>query len=428
MIGAIIGDIVGSRFEHHNSKTKDFNLFSPECRYTDDSVMSLAICEALLACKGNYANLSEQAVRSMQQIGSAHPHRGYGGRFRKWLASEDPRPYYSFGNGAGMRVSGCAYAGNSLDEVKELSRKVTVVTHDHPEGIKGAEAIAVAVYLARTGKTKDEIRGYINEHYYPMGFTLDSIRAWYHFDVTSQGSVPHALEAFFESVSYEDAIRNAISLGGDSDTIAAMTGSIAEAYWGVPDAIREQALPFLDDQLRSILERFEAIWPGRRSLALTNKRSPTTTEIELKSDEKMPGNEDGSPKAVPISEEDFLRKIAKMYSEHVYEDIDCYLERDFHCGSFWEFDELTSAEAYVSYIRRRVAAFGRANVDIRTTIMYLNAPGGMFDEPPGKPFLVIERIRNPDKLCLFVKRSENGLIARMDMMPCSFYDLVPEPI
>jgi len=266
MIGAIIGDIAGSPHATLRSiKTKNFELFAPECRYTDDSVMSLAICEALMSCQGDYTNLGEHAVRCMQAIGLAHPFRGYGGKFRYWIISKNPQPYFSYGNGAGMRVSGCAYAGDTLAEVKELSHKVTAVTHNHPEGLKGAEAVAVAVYLARTGSSQSEIREHINEHYYPLDFTLDSIRAEYFFDSSCQGSVPQAIESFLESTSYEDAIRNAISLGGDSDTIAAMAGSIAEAYWGVPDALQEQALPFLDDQLRSILERFEVIWPGRRA-------------------------------------------------------------------------------------------------------------------------------------------------------------------
>ena len=265
MIGAIIGDIAGSVWEFHPSKTKDFEFFDRNSQYTDDTVMSLAICEALMACRGDWTNLGEQAVRSMQRLGRSHPFRGYGGRFEAWLTSGDPRPYYSFGNGSAMRVSGCAYAAASLDEVKELSRKVTEVTHNHPEGLKGAEAVAVAVYMARTGSTQKQIRACMNKHYYPLDFTLDSIRGSYRFDVTCQGSVPQALEAFLESTSFEDAVRNSISLGGDSDTIAAMAGSIAEAYWGVPKQLRLQAESCLDSELHSILERFESIWPGRNA-------------------------------------------------------------------------------------------------------------------------------------------------------------------
>ena len=260
MIGAIVGDIAGSRFEWNNIKTKEFELLTSKCFFTDDTVMSLAICDALMRCGGDYTNLAKQAVYSMQAIGRDYPNCGYGGRFQGWLFTSDPKPYHSWGNGSAMRVSGCGYAANSLAQAIELSRLVTEVTHDHPEGIKGAEATAAAVYLARTGKNLLEIRDYINEHYYPMDFTLDSIRDEYSFDVSCQGSVPQALEAFFESESFEDAIRNAISIGGDSDTIAAITGGIAEAYYGAPAGIRKHALTFLDERLLKILMEFENRW------------------------------------------------------------------------------------------------------------------------------------------------------------------------
>lgn len=263
MIGAIIGDIAGSRFEWNNIKTKEFELLTSKCFFTDDTVMSLAICDALMRCGGDYTNLAKQAVYSMQTIGRDYPNCGYGGRFQRWIFTSDPKPYHSWGNGSAMRVSGCGYAANSLEQAIELSRLVTEVTHDHPKGIKGAEATVAAVYLARTGKNLLEIRDYINEHYYPMNFTLDSIRDEYSFDVSCQGSVPQALEAFFESESFEDAIRNAISIGGDSDTIAAITGGIAEAYYGVPAGIRKHALTFLDERLLKILMEFENRWPPK---------------------------------------------------------------------------------------------------------------------------------------------------------------------
>lgn len=263
MIGAIIGDIAGSRFEWHNIKTKDFELLMRDCHFTDDTVMSLAVCEALMSCKSNHSDLSEQAIVCMQEIGNNYPHAGYGGSFRRWLSAKNPQPYNSWGNGSAMRVSGCGYAAESIEEAIQFSRMVTEVTHNHPEGIKGAEATAVAVYLARTGKNILEIRDYINQHYYPINFTLDSIRDDYTFDVSCQGSVPQALEAFFESRSFEDAIRNAISIGGDSDTIAAITGSIAEAYYGVPTSIRKHALTFLDERLLNILVEFENLYPAK---------------------------------------------------------------------------------------------------------------------------------------------------------------------
>ncbi len=263
MIGAIIGDIAGSRFEWHNIKTKEFEFLMRDCSFTDDTVMSLAVCEALMSCKSNHSDLSQQAVRCMQDIGNDYPHAGYGGSFRRWLTARNPQPYNSWGNGSAMRVSGCGYAANSIEEAIEFSRMVTEVTHNHPEGIKGAEATAVAVFLARSGKNILEIRDYINKHYYPINFTLDSIRDEYSFDVSCQGSVPQALEAFFESTDFEDAIRNAISIGGDSDTIAAITGAVAEAYYGVPTSIRKHALTFLDERLLNILVEFENIYPAK---------------------------------------------------------------------------------------------------------------------------------------------------------------------
>ena len=263
MIGAIIGDIAGSRFEWHNIKTKEFKLLMRDCHFTDDTVMSLAVCEALMSCKSNHSDLSEQAITCMQEIGNKYPHAGYGESFYHWLHEKSPKPYNSWGNGSAMRVSGCGYAAKSLEEVIQFSRMVTEVTHNHPEGIKGAEATAVAVYLARTGKNILEIRDYINKYYYPINFTLDSIRNEYKFDVSCQGSVPQALEAFFESHNFEDAIRNAISIGGDSDTIAAITGAVAEAYYGVPTSIRKHALTFLDERLLNILVEFENLYPSK---------------------------------------------------------------------------------------------------------------------------------------------------------------------
>lgn len=258
MLGAIIGDIVGSRFEWHNIKSKDFPLFVPKCRPTDDSIMTLAIAQAILSCGGDRTALAEKSVASMQELGRRYPYAGYGRWFLQWLLAQDPKPYGSYGNGAAMRVSPCAYAADTLDEAKALSKAVTAVTHDHPEGIKGAEAVVAAVFLALHGSSIAEIRQHISENYYPMNFTLDEIRSTYCFDVTCQGSVPQAITAFLESISFEDAIRNAISIGGDSDTIAAITGGIAEAYYGIPETLQKQVLPYLDQTQQDILNRFEA--------------------------------------------------------------------------------------------------------------------------------------------------------------------------
>ena len=257
MLGAIIGDIIGSRFEWSNIRSKQFRLFDRKCRPTDDSIMTLAVAKGLLESTG-LEDLSDSVIDNMHYMGQKYPRAGYGGRFHNWIVIESREPYNSWGNGAGMRVSPCAWAARSLEEAVELSDIVTAVTHNHPEGIKGARAITAAVFLARTGMNKEEIRDHIETNYYTLDFTLDQIRPKYDFDVSCQGSVPQAIEAFLESESYEDAVRGAISIGGDSDTIADMTGAIAQAYWGIPDEIRAEGLSFLDDDQIQVLNDFEA--------------------------------------------------------------------------------------------------------------------------------------------------------------------------
>jgi hypothetical protein len=260
MLGAIIGDIVGSRFEWNNNRNKYFEFFTQECFPTDDSIMSLAIAHAIIISNKDYSKLSKNVVESMQEIGRNYPDCGYGMSFINWIFSENPKPYNSYGNGAAMRVSAVGFVANSLDEVKKLSKLVTEVSHNHPEGIKGAEVTAVCIYLARNGKSISEIMDYIDKNYYPMNFTLDEIRDTYKFNETCQETVPQALRAFFESTGFEDAIRNAISIGGDSDTLAAICGGIAEAYYGIPKEIRKQALTFLDERLLNLLIEFENVY------------------------------------------------------------------------------------------------------------------------------------------------------------------------
>lgn len=257
MIGAIIGDIAGSRFEWNNHRSRDFEFFHPDCRCTDDSIMSIAVAKALTESDAEFTDLKEQAVRWMREVGRRYPDGWYSRRFKAWLLSEDPQPYGANTNGSAMRVSACAYAARSLEEARRLSRAVTEITHSHDEGIKGAEAVTVAVYMARTGSTREEIRAEMERSYYKLDFTLDGIRDSYAFDYTCEGSVPQALEAFFESTGLEDAIRGAISIGGDSDTIAAIAGAIAGAYYGVPDELRQQTLALMDDGMKEILAAFE---------------------------------------------------------------------------------------------------------------------------------------------------------------------------
>ena len=257
MLGAIIGDTVGSRFEWHNHRSKDFDFLTYKCEPTDDSIMTLAIAKAILKSEGDANKLSDLAVRYMQQLGRLYPDAGYGGAFQKWIRSNNPKPYNSFGNGAAMRVSPAGFAARSMNEAKAMSKAVTKVTHNHPEGLKGAEATTVAIFMALHGKSMLEIRDYIDKNYYPMNFTLDGIRDSYQFNETCQDTVPQAMMAFFESTGFEDAIRNAISIGGDSDTLAAITGGIAEAYYGIPSEIRKHELTFLDERLLTILVEFE---------------------------------------------------------------------------------------------------------------------------------------------------------------------------
>ena len=259
MIGAIIGDIVGSRFEFddNNIKTKEFEFFHEDCEWTDDSLMTVAVAAALMKWRDVGGDLRQIATKAMRDFAQAILCGGYGGRFVDWLFGDDPQPYNSWGNGSAMRVSACGWIGNSLDEVKSLSLQVTDITHNHPEGIKGAEATAVSIWLARQGWKIPEIRAHVVENYYLMGFTLDEIRPTYHMDESCQESVPQALEAFFESISFEDAIRNAVSIGGDSDTIAAIAGSVAEAYWGVPKELAAKAESYLEPEMVEVLKKFQ---------------------------------------------------------------------------------------------------------------------------------------------------------------------------
>jgi len=326
MLGAIIGDIAGSRFEWKNIKSKDFDLLTHRCHVTDDSIMSLAVAKALVVCRDDYTDLDKLAIKYMQEIGRPYPNCGYGGHFYKWIFSDNPKPYNSWGNGSAMRVSACGFAGKSLQEVIKLSRIVTEVSHNHPEGIKGAEATAVAIYLARTGSSIIEIRDYIDKHYYHMNFTLDSIRDTYHFDVSCQGSVPQAIMAFLESNSFEDAIRNAISIGGDSDTIAAICGGIAEAYYGIPANIRKHALTFLDQRLLDVLNEFESLF-GITTEKLIN--SDISRQITFSPDpiEGTVSREEAIARAVDVADAaehsidivDAETTASQLYS-HLYED------------------------------------------------------------------------------------------------------------
>lgn len=254
MIGAIIGDIVGSRFEFNNHRSKDFKLFTNDCFVTDDTLMTIAVARGLINFKDNYNNVSESTIkdnviRYMLEIGRKYPGCGYGARFYNWIYY-NAKPYNSYGNGSAMRVSACGWIGKTLEDTKYLAKLTAEVSHNHPEGIKGAQVTASCIYLARNRYTKKDIKAFVSD-YYNMDFTLDKIRSTYRFNETCQKTVPQAIEAFLESDSFEDAIRNAISIGGDSDTLAAITGSIAEAYYGVPYNIKQKAESYMDNTLKT---------------------------------------------------------------------------------------------------------------------------------------------------------------------------------
>lgn len=265
MYGAIIGDIVGSVYEFSNIKTKDFPLFAASCDYTDDTVMTIAVAKAILRSQderlqkrqNNGPALEVFMTEELQRFGRKYPHPmgAYGYGFHKWLQSDAPKPYNSYGNGAAMRVSACGLIAVTIEEAIKTARISAKVTHNHPEGMKGAEAVAAAIFFAKTGKQKEEIRRYIGEHSYEESMTLDMIRPDYQFDSICQGTVPQAMTAFFESTSFEDAIRNAISIGGDSDTLAAITGSIAWTYYRFQSGNNAWIDGGLDENMRKMKDR-----------------------------------------------------------------------------------------------------------------------------------------------------------------------------
>lgn len=280
MLGAIVGDIVGSVYEWHNIKTKEFPLFRDDCFFTDDTVMTCAVAEAVMN-----GGTKDDFIDAMKKYGRMYPNADYGGHFGAWLLSDDRKPYNSFGNGAAMRISPCAWVMNCdfcartglwPTQGRAMAKLSAEVTHNHPEGVKGAMATADAIFMCRFyfgGYCKDystpidddpdeckrRIKSHIERTYgYDLSSkTLDEIRPAYSFNETCQETVPQAILAFLESTDFEDAIRNAISLGGDSDTLAAITGSIAEAAYGIPDSIKEKAYSYLDEPLRDVLRRWK---------------------------------------------------------------------------------------------------------------------------------------------------------------------------
>ena len=258
MYGAVLGDIIGSRFEFdRGGKTKDFKLFTAEDGFTDDSVMTVAVAEALLNAGKNAdeKTVKDNLIKSMQHWGRKYPNAGYGARFIWWVFADEPKPYDSFGNGSAMRVSAAGWLYNSLEKTREAARWSAEVSHNHPEGIKGAECTAAIMYLSRTGTDKKEIREYvIKEFGYDLSESMEELRARHEHNESCQDSLPKALTSFFEGESYEDTVRNAVSLGGDTDTLAAIAGAMAEAYYGIPEDIIKEGRKYLPEEMIKILE------------------------------------------------------------------------------------------------------------------------------------------------------------------------------
>lgn len=254
MLGALVGDIIGSMYEFHNTKSMNFDLFTEWTKFTDDSVMTLAVAKWLIEDAEHSTN---HLIRCMQELGRRYPRAGYGGNFDWWLRQENPQPYNSWGNGAGMRVSPVGLYAKTLDEALELAEITASVSHNHPEGVKGAQAIATSVFLCKEGRSKQKIKEYVEQTFgYNLHRTIAEIRPHYYFDVSCQGSVPEAIIAFLDGNSFEEVIRLAISIGGDSDTIGAMAGAIAACRYPIPEEITERCNNLLTDDLREIKDRF----------------------------------------------------------------------------------------------------------------------------------------------------------------------------
>ena len=273
MLGAILGDIIGMPFEFNPHKSTEFELITPRCTFTDDTVMTCAVAEALMKVfktrwpevitQEDEENFKLEVINYMQSLGNLYPDAGYGLRFYNWLNQSQPKPYNSLGNGSAMRVAPVAWAFDDLEQVERFAELSAVVTHNNPEGIRGAKAVAAAIFLARKGKTQDEIKDYISDnYYYNLTRKIENIRWDYKFNETCPGSVPEAIIAYLEAKDFESAVRNAVSLGGDADTQADIAGAIAEGSFGIPDEIISACLSKLDDNLRNILRKWRNFMRG----------------------------------------------------------------------------------------------------------------------------------------------------------------------
>ena len=261
MYGAILGDIIGSRFEFdRGGKTKDFELFTFQNKWTDDTVMTIAVGEALMKAGENAsaAEIEHACIHSMQKWGRRYPFAGYGGMFIQWLNEKDPKPYGSYGNGSAMRVSAAGWLYDSLDRTRESARATAAVSHNHAEGIKGAECTAAVIYLARTGLSKQQIEEYVKREFeYDVSLTLEEMRQRHCHVETCQDSLPKALRSFYDGISFEDTVRNAVSLGGDADTIGAIAGAMAEAYFDISEELKTECRKRIRKDMQEVLEHFD---------------------------------------------------------------------------------------------------------------------------------------------------------------------------
>ena len=261
MLGAILGDMIGAPYEFDRSpKVKELPLFSRGTQFTDDSVMTTAVTDALININdgADDKEIKRALVDSMQKWGHRYPNAGYGCMFYEWLRTRNPKPYGSFGNGSAMRVSAAGWLYDTLEETRRIARLTAEVTHNHPEGVKGAEAIASAIFMARMGRSKDEIKAFIvREFGYDLTRTCDEIRPGYHHIETCQQTVPEALTAFFEGEDFEDVVRTAVSLGGDCDTLTCIACSVAEAFYGIPEFMKEECLKRLPEDMIGVIESFD---------------------------------------------------------------------------------------------------------------------------------------------------------------------------
>ena len=401
MYGAILGDIVGSVYEWHNIKTKDFPFLRDGCHFTDDSVMTIAVAEALLDSMGKgEAEHKKALAASMQKWGKRYPDAGYGGRFRDWLCDPDPQPYNSWGNGSAMRVASAGWLYDSLEETLEKAKWTAEVTHNHPEGIRGAQAVAAAIFLARKGRSKEEIKAYITDHfYYDLNQTCDQIRPKYKFDVSCQGSVPQAIIAFLEGNDYVDAVRNAISLGGDSDTIACITGSIAEAFWGMGFKKRGAVENRLPHDMAGVLHRYLE-YMNRAFKNWIRK----VAAGEAEGDRKVSAEDAKKLAARWGRKQEVFLALKKGYETGDFTDVKQYLTDDSIFESQWVLEPLTGTDEIMGYLLGKGKTLQKHNAFAEATF-----PGGT----EGEYMLVTQ---GEDEMGIEVQLDDQGMVQRIDLV------------